>query len=144
MQPDDLDQYLDQCQQVLIASHSITTDAGPFPLPPSSGGEVRPSPSWAEFYQSAERVGYTPHMRDALEPGEAIRSWDAQDVTGELPRSFETMLKAAAALIGVQSIDVGTVVELYERKLEKVRKERSRSRSRSISRPNSAAGRRRK
>lgn len=142
--PDDLDRYLDQCQAVLLGSHPTTTDAGPFPLPPVSNAKTPPSSLWAEFHQSTDRIEHVPHVRDALEPGEKIRSWDAQDVTGELPRSYETVLRAGATLVGVNPTDVATTVEMYERKLEKVRRERSRSRSRSISRPNSATGRRRK
>ena len=45
--------------------------------------------------------------------------------------------------MGVTPHDVGVVVELYERKLEKMRRERSRSRSRSMSRAASVGQRKR-
>lgn len=63
-----------------------------------------------------------------------IESYDAQDMTGTLPKDYEIILKAAAEVIGVKAYDVGIVVELFERRLEGIRKERSRSRSRSKSR----------
>jgi RNA polymerase I-specific transcription initiation factor RRN7 len=69
-----------------------------------------------------------------LLPGEQYESYDAQDVTGTLPKRYEVVLKAAAQVVGVTPFDLGIVVELFERRMEKVRKERSRSQSRSRSR----------
>jgi RNA polymerase I-specific transcription initiation factor RRN7 len=145
MSTDDIDRYLDQCETVLLSNHSTTTDAGPFPLLPRSDVSPIPKPTWTQYHASSIsiRPASPSNSNNALQPGEGYKSYDAQDVTGELPRSYEVILKSAAGVIGVKAFDVGVVVELFERKLEGVRKERSRSRSRSRSRAGSA-GRRRK
>lgn len=151
MAEDDLDLYLDQCQSVLLDYHSTATDAGPFPLPHMSDTPATNEPSWKEHHQSVEliRPVSTDPANPRLSPGERVRSWDAQDVTGELPMEYETVLQAAAQVIGLTPHDVGVVVQLYERQLDKVKKERSRSRSasrsraRSVGRPVSAGRSRR-
>lgn len=66
-------------------------------------------------------------------PGEKMRSYESDDITGTLPRAYETILDAAAQVIGVDQVDVADVIELYERRLEKARIEGGR-RSRSSSR----------
>ena len=77
-------------------------------------------------------------------PGEKIESYDAQDMTGTLPKDYEVVLKAGAEVIGVKAYDVGIVVELFERRLEGIRKERSRSSSKSRGGRGVSAGRRKK
>lgn len=136
---DDLDRYLDQCEQVLLGNHSLITDAGPFPLLPRSDVLPSPKPTWKEFHQSANPIQPTfPILSNPADPmllpGEQYESYDAQDVTGTLPKRHEVVLKAAAQVAGVTPFDLGIVVELFERRMEKVRKERSRSQSRSRSR----------
>ena len=160
MSTNDLDRYLDQCESILLSHHSTFTDAGPFPLLPKSSVPPKSKPTWTEYHASfipirpsspsadiLQPARPVSPSADALQPGEEYKSYDAQDVTGELPRSYEVILKCAAQVIGVKAFDVGVVVELFERKLEGVRKERSRSRSmsksRSRSRPASASRRRR-
>ena len=146
MDKDDLDRYLDQCQTVLLGNHSLSTDTGPFPLEPPSDIPPATHRSWAEFHQTVPLTNIVPTPENqGLESGEKLRSWDSKDITGELPREYETVLKAAAEVIGVTPQEVGVVVEVYERKLDKMGREksRSRSRSRSMSRPASAGQRRR-
>lgn len=137
MSTDDLDRYLDQCESILLSHHSTSTDAGPFPLLPKSSVPPKSKPTWTEYHASFIPTRPASPSNDALQPGEGYKSYDAQDVTGELPRSYEVILKCAAQVIGVKAFDVGVVVELFERRLEGVRKERSRSRSRSKSRSRS-------
>jgi RNA polymerase I-specific transcription initiation factor RRN7 len=136
MPSDDIDRYLDLCEQVLLGDHPLTTDAGPFPLLPKSDLSPNPPHSWMEYHQSAPTMQVAspvPTIADQahLLPGEEYESYDAQDVTGTLPERYEVVLNAAAQVVGVKPFDLGIVVELFERRLAKVRKEQSRSRSRS-------------
>lgn len=143
MDKDDLDRYLDQCQTVLLGNHTSSTDAGLFPLGPPSDTPPAPDRSWTDFHQKAPLMSIIPTPENqGLEAGEKIRSWDSKDVTGELPVEYETVVKAAAEVIGVTPRDVGVIVEVYERKLDKMSRERSRSRSRSMSRAASIGQRR--
>jgi hypothetical protein len=57
-------------------------------------------------------------------PGEYLRSYDHTDLTGTLPGKYEVVLKAAAEVVGVEEEEVGRAVEVLERRLERVRKER--------------------
>lgn len=132
MSEDDIDRYLDKCETILLSTHSKTTDAGPFPLLPPSSVPPKVQASWTAFDPTYKHP--SPPTGDHLTPGQAIESYDAQDVTGTLPKDYEVILKAGAEVIGVKAFDVGNVVELFERRLEGIRKERSRSRSRSKSR----------
>jgi RNA polymerase I-specific transcription initiation factor RRN7 len=144
MSEDDLDRYLDKCETILLSTHSKTTDAGPFPLLPPSSVPPKDRLPWTAFDPTYKHP--SPPTGDHLTPGERIESYDAQDVTGTLPRDYEIILKGAAEVIGAKAYDVGIVVELFERRLEGIRKERSRSRSRSKSRGGRgvSAGRRKK
>jgi len=143
MSKDDIDRYLDKCETILLSTHSKTTDAGPFPLLAQSSVPPKVQSPWTAFDPT-----YIPPtaLGDHLVPGEKIESYDAQDMTGTLPRDYEVVLKAGAEVIGVKAYDVGIVVELFERRLEGIRKERSRSRSRSKSRAGRgvSAGRRKR
>jgi hypothetical protein len=135
MSTDDIDRYMDKCETVLLSNHTKTTDAGPFPLLPISTIPPKAILSWGGFHQSSRSIAHDPYtLPETLQPGEQIQSYDAQDLTGQLPPRYEIILKAAAQVIGVKAYDVGVVVELFERKLEGLRKERSRSRSRSRNR----------
>jgi len=131
MSEDDIDRYLDKCETILLSTHSKTTDAGPFPLLPQSSVPPKVQRPWTAFDPTC--IPPSP-LGDHLTPGQVIESYDAQDMTGTLPKDYEIILKAAAEVIGVKAYDVGIVVELFERRLEGIRKERSRSRSRSKSR----------
>jgi RNA polymerase I-specific transcription initiation factor RRN7 len=144
MSEDDIDRYLDKCETILLSTHSKTTDAGPFPLLPPSSVPPKAQPPWTAFDPTYKHP--SPPTGDHLTPGQAIESYEAQDLTGNLPQDYEVILKGAAEVIGVKAYDVGIVVELFERRLEGVRKERSRSRSRSKSRGGRgvSAGRRKK
>ena len=51
-------------------------------------------------------------------PGEALRSYDAADVTGTLPAGLEVVLTAAAQVIGVDTQAVSDIVEQFERRME--------------------------
>jgi len=137
MSEDDIDRYLDKCETILLSTHSKSTDAGPFPLLPSSSVPPKTQAPWTAF-DPAYKSPSPPE--DYLEPGEKIESYDAQDLTGTLPKDYEIILKAAADVIGVKAYDVGVVVELFERRLEGIRKERSRSRSRSRSKSRGGRG----
>lgn len=128
---DDIDRFLDLSQTVLLDSHTSTSDTGPFTLPPRSDLSPAQPRSWTDFHQTVRPHGLG--LDSKLKAGENLRSWDAQDITGELPGQYETILQVAAEIIGVQPTDIATMVETYERKLDKLRKERSRSRSRSRS-----------
>jgi len=138
MSEDDLDRYLDTCETILLSNHSTITDAGPFPLLPKSTVSPKPQTPWTAFNPSYRPS--SPPLGEYLQPGQGIESYDAQDLTGTLPVSYEIILKAAAEVIGVKAYDVGIVVEMFERKLEGVRKERSRSRSRSRSKSRGGRG----
>lgn len=147
MTEQDLDRYLDTCETILLSNHSKDTDAGPFPLLPKSTIPPKPQTPWTAFNPTYRPP--SPPLGGYLRPGEEIASYDAQDFTGTLPKSYEVVLKAGAEVIGVKGFDVGVVVELFERRLEGVRLERSRSRSRSRSKSRGAgraasAGRKRR
>lgn len=143
MKLEDIDLYLDQCEKVLLNHHPGDTEAGPFTLMPSSG--LRPSdgvvPEWNDHHNPAPQHAPAPLPDpDGLVPGEQYVSWDAQDFTGTLPNTYETVLNAASDVIGVSKWEIADVVELFDRRLMKVwRKKyaRSRSRSRSSSRSSS-------
>lgn len=132
MSEDDIDRYLDKCETVLLSTHSKSTDAGPFPLLPPSSLPPKEMKSWTA-YNPTHRLAAPPPLGEHLAPGQKIESYDAQDLTGTLPKDYEVILRAGAEVIGVKAHDVGIVVELFERRLEGIRKERSRSRSRSRS-----------
>lgn len=137
MSEDDIDRYLDKCETVLLSTHSKSTDAGPFPLLPPSSLPPKEKKSWTA-YNPAHRPAAPPPLGEHLAPGQKVESYDAQDLTGTLPKDYEVILRAGAEVIGVKAHDVGIVVELFERKLEGIRKERSRSRSRSRSKTRGA------
>jgi len=141
MSKDDIDRYLDKCETILLSTHSKITDAGPFPLLPQSAVPPKVQSPWTAF--GPTYIPPTP-SGDHLVPGEKIESYDAQDMTGTLPKDYEVVLKAGAEVIGVKAYDVGIVVELFERRLEGIRKERSRSRSKSRGGRGVSAGRRKK
>jgi hypothetical protein len=131
MSENDIDRYLDKCETILLSTHSKHTDAGPFPLLPPSSIPPKVQTPWTAF--NPAYIPPSPPVGDHLTPGQAIESYDAQDLTGTLPKDYEIILKAGAEVIGVKAYDVGIVVELFERRLEGIRKERSKSRSRSRS-----------
>jgi len=57
-------------------------------------------------------------------PGEGYRSYDAADVTGTLPAQLQTVLQAAADVVGVPVQLVAETVQLFERRMEARRPKR--------------------
>jgi hypothetical protein len=57
-------------------------------------------------------------------PGEAYRKYDASDITGTLPSAIDTVLHAAAEVIGVPVQLVADTVEVFERRMEAKRPRR--------------------
>lgn len=108
-----------------------------FPLPELAGIESEAPPNWDRFYTTVPRVtpnaNPLPAMNRSLPllPGEKVRSYSAADVTGTLPPQYATVVQAAATMAGVSEEDVNKVIEVFERRLEKVRRGRSRSNSES-------------
>lgn len=108
-----------------------------FPLPAQSGIEPESAPTWDRFHATVPRITPSTSALPAsnrnlpLLPGEKVRSYSAADVTGTLPPQYATVVQAAAAVTGVTEEDVNKVVEVFERRLQKVRRGRSRSGSES-------------
>jgi RNA polymerase I-specific transcription initiation factor RRN7 len=61
-----------------------------------------------------------------LIPGEKVRSYDSDDVTGTLPPNYEVILNSAARVIGVEPEDVARVVEGFENRIHDMRRGRLR------------------
>ena len=85
-----------------------------------------------------------PNKALPLLPGEGIRTYDSTDITGTLPREYEIVLQACSDVIGVPTEHIAKCVEVFERRLEKLRLENverdpygSKQRSRSGGRPGS-------
>jgi hypothetical protein len=115
-----------------------------FPLPPFvPTAPLHKTDPWDRFHSQPEVTTHqqipltTPNKQLPLLPGESIRSYAAYDLTGTLPAEYETVLNAAAEVVGVRARDIGKVVENIEGRLGKVKRARSRSGSRS--RPGSRA-----
>lgn len=115
------------------------SDTSAFPLPPRSNIDPRVPTlgSWRTFHASLETIAPSrlsdeePTDTIPLIPGDSLRSYDAKDLTGTLPPEYEVVLKAAAEVVGVAEEEVAQVVEILERRLEKVRKDRGETRGRS-------------
>jgi RNA polymerase I-specific transcription initiation factor RRN7 len=128
-------------------------DISAFPLPPRSqlDPEVPAANSWRAFHACLETIvpsrlsDEEPTHTIPLIPGDTLRSYDAKDLTGTLPPEYEVVLKAAAEVVGVAEEEVAQVVEILERRLERVRKDRGetlvRGRRGSRSRSKSRTGR---
>jgi hypothetical protein len=130
MSLNDIDQYLDHCEAVLLRDRHPIPDTT-FPLRPSTSipADIRTPRPGADFHTSStvDRISQSPVPSDTknkmlpLMPGEKIKSYDAHDITGILPLAYEIVLDAAAQMVGVEQVDVARVVKLYERRLEIVR-----------------------
>lgn len=103
-----------------------------FPLPPKVTVPPPPSAwdSWADFRNAAraDPVKQAPPVpadtrNDELPlmPGEAMRRYEAADVTGTLPYEFFVVSGAAAQVVGVKREELLEVVEHFERRLEVLR-----------------------
>lgn len=131
----------------------LRSDISAFPLPPRSDidPKVPAASSWRAFHACLETIAPSrvadeePTHTIPLIPGDSLRSYDAKDLTGTLPPEYEVVVKAAAEVVGVAEGEVAQVVEVLERRLEKVRKDRGETRGRSRrgsrSRSKSRAGR---
>lgn len=143
MQEDAIDKWLDRCEDVLLKNRDVgrgkaISSEYDLTLPGQHLYQFpihrlpRPAPtsptSWADFLAAAARDPvrtYTPRGADLpLMPGEGYRSHDAADVTGTLPRALETVLSAAADVVGVPVTMVASTVELFERRMEAMRPRR--------------------
>lgn len=117
----------------------LRSDISAFPLPPRSDidPKVPAANSWHAFHACLETIAPSrvadeePTHTIPLIPGDSLRSYDAKDLTGTLPPEYEVVLKAAAEVVGVAEEEVAHVVEILERRLEKVRKDRGETRGRS-------------
>ena len=129
---DAIDRYLNHCRDVLLQDRYPISDST-FPIfeanteDAMSGHSLRNT--WRKFHNdnSAHIIPHYSVPSDMankalpLMPGEKIRSYDAGDVMGTMPRAYDVVLRAASELIGVKQMDLSEVVELYERRLEQVR-----------------------
>ncbi|KAL1412621.1 hypothetical protein Q8F55_000368 [Vanrija albida] len=134
MDTDDLDRFLDRCEDVLLKDRDYGTP-GPFPLPATTRTTPRPpvTESWDSFHSEAARkivtldtvpslAGLTNDL--PLMPGEKLKSYDAADVTGTLPPDYEIVLNSAAQVVGVEPEALAEVVQVYERRMEHQRPRR--------------------
>ncbi len=130
MDVDDIDRYLERCEKVLLQDRHPVPDAATFPLDPAL--DTTPSQlsdSWSAFHAShaTETISQHPVPSDTsnknlpLMPGERLKTFEARDVTGTLPKDYGTVLDAAAQVIGVDEVDVAEVVESFERRMGKAR-----------------------
>ena len=158
MDLEDIDRYLDSFERVLLkdrdcvagmSNHKSSFESlnvplehifelpASKPMPP----KLPPPNSWADyhFHSSSLPIGPStvstavPNKYLPLLPGEKYKSYDWTDVAGTLPPSYAVVLNAAAQIVGVDTNHLAKVVEVYERRLEKVRVERG-VKSRSASR----------
>lgn len=100
------------------------------PVTPTPPKEPPPN-SWADFHESVDPVRIakpsvaTGNNRELpLMAGESYKSYDAKDITGTLPESLETVLQAAADVVGVTQQQVAQIVEVFEGRMEKRRPRR--------------------
>ncbi|EKC99696.1 hypothetical protein A1Q2_06006 [Trichosporon asahii var. asahii CBS 8904] len=131
-----IDAFLNDAEEVLLKNREQERwAASNFPLPPKSRLPEAPTAwqSWAPFraHAAANPVTQAPPIpsstrNDALPlmPGEKIRSFDASDVTGTLPPDFELVADCAAQVAGVETQELLEIVEVFERRLEKLRPKR--------------------
>ena len=128
----DIDRYLAHCEDVLLRNRHPISEVGSFPVhksKPITSDSFREK-SWTAFQSDSANdtislypvLASTANKALPLMPGEKLRSYAANDVTGTLPMAYETALNAAAESIGVDQVEVAEIVELYERRLEKVRR----------------------
>lgn len=146
MDGDDIDRFLDKCEDVLLKDREhgtgeclyalvLTRGNNAFPLPsvPRTAPPLPAPNSWAAFHTAAARdpvaqaspVPSTTKNADLpLMPGEALQSFAVTEISA-LPQQLQVVLKAAADVVGVTPLQVATVVELFERRMEGVRPRRS-------------------
>lgn len=128
----------------LVCRTTLTPGGGPFPIPRPSLSQLErepnppPSTQWEAFYtkawtnpvtQAAAPKMSTPTRSLPLMPGERLKSYDTDDITGSLPPQLEAVLQAAADVIGVDASEVAEVVERFERRMEAARPRRVQSNS---------------
>ncbi|KAK8869704.1 hypothetical protein IAR55_000272 [Kwoniella newhampshirensis] len=129
MDEEDIDIYLTKCEAVLLDHRPEIPDAVPFPLPPSVGipPPLIPPNTWHSYHTNVKTVQHSPLRQDKtnktlpLMPGEKILSYDSTDLTGELDDSVEVVLRAASEVVGCDMRELMSIVEVFERKLEKIR-----------------------
>lgn len=136
MDEQSIDTFLNDAEEVLLKDREQERWAAPnFPLPPRARVPEPPTAwaSWAAFREHARAYPVTQappipastrNDQLPLMPGEKIRSFDAADVTGTLPPQFELVADCAAQVAGVETQDLLEIVEVFERRLEKLRPKR--------------------
>ena len=88
-----------------------------------------------------------PNKKLPFLPGEHLRTYDPDDISGTLPHEYESLLRSCAAFVGVQEEHLSKCVAVHETKLEKIRVtrlDRDRRSSGQVSRSGSRLGRLRK
>ncbi|WVQ77975.1 hypothetical protein IAT38_000056 [Cryptococcus sp. DSM 104549] len=139
MEPEELDSFLDECEALLLDHRPPIPEASHFPLPVTT---TLPPPigtpnSWHNHHRINPLIDHTPipvQTRQSnkplpLMPGEKLRSYDASNLAGELPEPYSIVLQAAALVTGWDKADISKAVEVFERKLERVRVKRGRERN---------------
>lgn len=130
----DIDDFLDQCEDILLKHREYGMAGNAFPLPSRLQADSPSSPPdpWTSFHDEAKRdpvIQATPIAPDTanaelpLMPGDAVRSFGVNDIS-YLPRDLQIVIRAAADVVGVLPTQVADVVELFERKMEKERPRR--------------------
>ncbi|OXG53108.1 RNA polymerase I-specific transcription initiation factor RRN7 [Cryptococcus neoformans] len=130
MQEDELDAFLNKSEEILLDHRAPIPDANRFPLPPFKPQQtpIIPPNTWVSHHSSLLTIPYTEisplsHSSELLPlmPGEKIRSYSTSDRAGMLPKQYETVLKCAAQSIGWKKAVLGKIVEVFERKLIKLK-----------------------
>ncbi|ORX40017.1 hypothetical protein BD324DRAFT_615952 [Kockovaella imperatae] len=152
MDVDEIDRYLDVSQNILLKDHEMPEDPM-FPLPLSKNAlpDLAPHPGifrhWTQgdLTEPSSAPTNVPNKDLPLLPAEQLRMYDADDLAGTLPRSYDVLLQSCAAITGVDSCHLAKCVQVFERRLERIRAERVarehlHSRAKSLSRRNSGVG----
>lgn len=136
MPEEDIDRFLNAAEDVLLKDREHERwAASNFPLPPKVPVPEPPRAweSWSAFREHARahpvrQAGPVPSSTRndelPLMPGEKVRSFEAADVTGTLPPSFEVVASCAAQAAGVELQELLEVIEVFERRIEGLRPKR--------------------
>ncbi|WVO12723.1 hypothetical protein L204_100331 [Cryptococcus depauperatus] len=140
---DDLDDFLDKCENVLTTDHPPVPDANPFPLPFSV---TRPSQAnmpntWATYHSTVSGLAYAQLPLSTfsgtplpLMPGERIRSYDPFDQRGILPPEYNKVLQSAAEMIGWDKEDLIKAIKNLENRAKRLKSTVKRKRLRLLER----------
>ncbi|GMK59368.1 hypothetical protein CspeluHIS016_0703830 [Cutaneotrichosporon spelunceum] len=123
----DVDRFLDRAEHVLLSNRDHGPGGTGFPLPSPPESQAHDPNSWEAFHKRTASTAVpqakppapdTPNHALPLLPGEAVRVYAP---TATLPQPLDTIVAAAAAVVGVTPGEVRDLVARFERRVEHAR-----------------------